>query len=440
MSAATTLPPTPKSPSVGARRKGPKDLPRLPLSAFTPPNTGTSDKFPLAPSPSTLQPTEIVDAHVIAPRGDLDSWKSQLRNGLSSRITGLVLSLHGANLEELDKVVRDVQSFASSSSSSPILAIAVPYVLEDGAPASPPSYLSSASSSKPSIVLSTTFKRSSPKAIDALKWALQEGFTVIIDVQSDLQTESGWDSLEELLTRATAKPEAQEGSETAPVESNGKIVLSAYPSPLNGTSAVLSGDGIHKGATVVLARSVLTETLRCSDDSAIPNILPPPDNLAVPIVKLLTHQLYQTYQAHIGSLSLFANIFINFVPPAWDAPTPVNTNAPPAEDGAQPTESAEKAKEKAQKEAREWKRRIKMYVGPTVEAFGFQRILFGSSPAAPLTASTPASSAADWFELARASFAELGVEQDAIDAVFAENAKAVYGASSRGGSSDAAAA
>ena len=68
-------------------------------------------------------------------------------------------------------------------------------------------------------------------------------------------------------------------------------------------------------------------------------------------------------------------------------------------------------------------------VGPAIEAFGFQRVLFGSSPAAPLSGSSPASSAGDWYELARESFAELGVEQDAIDAVFALNAKLVYGAS-----------
>ena len=65
-------------------------------------------------------------------------------------------------------------------------------------------------------------------------------------------------------------------------------------------------------------------------------------------------------------------------------------------------------------------------VGPAIEAFGFQRILFGSSPAAPLSGSSPASNAGDWFELARESFAELGIEQDAIDAVFAQNARLVY--------------
>ncbi|KAI0768799.1 hypothetical protein BD413DRAFT_478776 [Trametes elegans] len=369
MSTAAALPPTPRSPGVGARRKGPKQLPKLPLSAFTPPNTGTSDQFPLAPSPSALQPKEIVDAHVIAPSGDLSSWQSQVGQTLGGRIRGVVLSLHGAQPAAVEKVVQEIQSSASTSS-TPILAVAVPFALEDGAPSAPPSYLT-ASSSQPPVVLSTTFKASSPAAIEALAWALTQGLTVNIDVQSDLQGESGWDSLEELLTKATASPDAK-----------GKIVLS--------------------------------------------NILPPPDSLTLPIVKLLTHPLYQSYQGHTASLSLFANLFINFLPPAWGAPTPPTPLPEPSSGSGE----KEQTPQVESKEAREWKRRIKMYIGPAVEAFGFQRILFGSSPAAPLTASTPASQAGDWFELARESFAELGVEQDAIDAVFAQNARQVYGPSS----------
>lgn len=67
-------------------------------------------------------------------------------------------------------------------------------------------------------------------------------------------------------------------------------------------------------------------------------------------------------------------------------------------------------------------------VGPAVEAFGFQRILFGSSAAAPLSGHSSASNAGDWFQLARESFAELGLEQEDIDAVFAQNARGAYAA------------
>lgn len=63
-------------------------------------------------------------------------------------------------------------------------------------------------------------------------------------------------------------------------------------------------------------------------------------------------------------------------------------------------------------------------VGPVMEAFGYQRIIFGSSPSG---SSTSASLAGDWYEIARESLAELGVEQEAIDAVFCNTAKKVYG-------------
>lgn len=63
-------------------------------------------------------------------------------------------------------------------------------------------------------------------------------------------------------------------------------------------------------------------------------------------------------------------------------------------------------------------------VGPVMEAFGYQRIIFGSSPC---PTSSGSSIASDWYELARESLAELGVEQETIDAVFCGNAKKVYG-------------
>lgn len=64
-------------------------------------------------------------------------------------------------------------------------------------------------------------------------------------------------------------------------------------------------------------------------------------------------------------------------------------------------------------------------VGPVVEAFGFRRILFGSGSSSTKDIST----AGDWYELARESLAELGVEQEAVNAVFFDNAKRVYGSS-----------
>lgn len=94
------LPPTPMSPSVGARRKGAKVLPRLPLSAFTPPNTGTSDSFPGPLSPSTLIPEEIVDVYSA---GDLSKWKEEAARGIGEKGKGVVLSLSGKGFVEAEK-------------------------------------------------------------------------------------------------------------------------------------------------------------------------------------------------------------------------------------------------------------------------------------------------------------------------------------------------
>jgi predicted TIM-barrel fold metal-dependent hydrolase len=69
-------------------------------------------------------------------------------------------------------------------------------------------------------------------------------------------------------------------------------------------------------------------------------------------------------------------------------------------------------------------------VGPAVEAFGFERIIYGSAPS---PVSRAQSSAGDWYEIAREAFAELGVDQESVDAVFGANAQRIYAAGSNGG-------
>ena len=65
-------------------------------------------------------------------------------------------------------------------------------------------------------------------------------------------------------------------------------------------------------------------------------------------------------------------------------------------------------------------------VGPALEAFGYERIIFGSSLS---SSGSPALSSSEWFELARESFAELGTEQEDLDVVFSGNARKVYSSS-----------
>jgi len=59
-----------------------------------------------------------------------------------------------------------------------------------------------------------------------------------------------------------------------------------------------------------------------------------------------------------------------------------------------------------------------------MEAFGYERIIFGSSPS---SSSKGVSNAGDWYEIARESLAELGIDQTFVDGVFYGNAEKVYG-------------
>jgi hypothetical protein len=82
---------------------------------------------------------------------------------------------------------------------------------------------------------------------------------------------------------------------------------------------------------------------------SIANILPPPHDLDLPIVKLMNHPAYLAFQSRIAVLSLFPNVYVKFLPPSWDAPTP-QTPYP-----GSPIEPADVQQQQ------EWKRRIKMY-------------------------------------------------------------------------------
>ena len=98
----SALPELPLSPGVGARRKGPKSLPRLPASAFSPPNTGTSEQFPLAPSPSTLYPEKVVDAQVSE---SIDEWLADAGQKLEGKAEGIIVSLADQRPEEVAAAV-----------------------------------------------------------------------------------------------------------------------------------------------------------------------------------------------------------------------------------------------------------------------------------------------------------------------------------------------
>jgi hypothetical protein len=88
------------------------------------------------------------------------------------------------------------------------------------------------------------------------------------------------------------------------------------------------------------------------------NVLPPPHDLELPIVKLLSHPTYQSYQSYIATLSLFPRVYLSYAPPTWNAPTP-------------PTPLLEQNATTSSKEKKEWKRRIKMYCKLLLAPFAY---------------------------------------------------------------------
>ncbi|KAJ3570271.1 hypothetical protein NP233_g4512 [Leucocoprinus birnbaumii] len=330
--------------SIQGRRKGPKQLPRLPLSVFTPPNSGTSDRFPLPPSPSTVHPENVVDAHVVGDPG-LQKWQQEAGGTLGSRAYGVVISSSADKAEEVPKEIGNIK----------VLSVMIPVELEN--PTSISTAVAVTSKSNIPVSFSAVFSKSTPEAIAGLREVLQKGQPVDIEVQTGA-TDFSLEGLEEFLTRATAD-----------LEGIPPIILS--------------------------------------------NVLPPPHDYNLPIVKLMNHPTYNVFQAQTAALSLFPSVYVKYLPPTWGVATPSTP---------QPGATSENS---GAKEQREWKRRIKMYVGPVMEAFGYQRIIFGSSSP---RASQAASNAVDWYNVARESFAELGVEQECIDSVFSLNAQSVYGA------------
>lgn len=82
------------------RRKVPKDLPKLPASAFNSPVTESSG---ILPSPSTIQPEQVIDANVTAADVAHSQWKQEAGQVLGGKIRGVVLSLPGADVDKVAK-------------------------------------------------------------------------------------------------------------------------------------------------------------------------------------------------------------------------------------------------------------------------------------------------------------------------------------------------
>jgi len=294
-----------------------------------------------------MQPASIVDAGVsgISTWEDLSKWWTQAADH-ADRTSGIVVQ--PPTLEAAEGLVElypgHLLNHAYTATMEKVLCVSVP--LDLSTEFSLPERLS-----KPEVhlAISSPFA-ATEKYAKSLQAVLEGGHVAEIDIVDDLANETVWEELEDVLGKALPSE-----------EQNRKPVV-------------------------------------------LKNLLPPAVGFHTPLVKLLTHPTYKTYQDHITQLSLFPSVYVQFGPPEW-GPVP-----------------AEKGDEEVQKERREWKRRIKLYLGPVVEAFGFSRIIYSSTG----SSKAPVSKASDWYTLARECVAEMGVEQDALDTVFSVNALDVY--------------
>ncbi|KAB5593318.1 hypothetical protein CTheo_3236 [Ceratobasidium theobromae] len=353
--------------------------PKLSPTLFNSANIGAgAPTAGLPPPPSAQNPTQVHDAHVsLASPDALAQWKTDAGQVYGPKIGSVVLALPSGAAS------KDALASITVPSEPSIIALSVPYPLSGP----PPDDLTA----PVPLAYSFTFSQSSDSLIQALRWA-SDKHPVDIDVQIDLtQGKQGWEALEELISKVVSKSEPGTQAESAT-----QAEPDTEPDPKN------------TGPRPNLKPIVLS------------NLLPPPGVLAVPTVKLLGHPMYLAYQAHIASLSFNQNVYLKYLPPDWHTPTPKSPLP-----SAQPADPDQSIRDLDSEEKKEWKRRTKMYLGPAIEAFGYSRLLFGSSPS---TSSTSTSNAGDWYQIAKESVAELGVDQEGLDAVFGTNAKTIYGA------------
>lgn len=91
------------------------------------------------------------------------------------------------------------KSLGSNESRTPIISLVVPFHLEDKSH-TVPSYLSE--SSVPTS-LSTVFTKSTPEGVDSLRWALERGRPVDIDIQAPI-SDAFLESFEDIVSKAAS--------------------------------------------------------------------------------------------------------------------------------------------------------------------------------------------------------------------------------------------
>jgi len=353
-------------PGIVKRRKKP---PTLPSSAFDTSNPiPAPGKTPLPPSPSKIHPSGVVDSRVsITSLEDAEKWKATDDEKLESSVLFL-------NFPNLDDGVKAVEKLKGNSS---VLSISLPFSLLSGRPVDDTTIPKLSSTSRTTLSEQVTSSTVTPAFIEGVKWALETNHNVELDVRGPPQNvtqlpgetnlRGGYDYLEELIDKA------QQGLPGVADEPD---------------------EAINPKTPFIV----------------ISNLLPPPVESEVPTQQLVTDPGYLAYQSHIASLSLHKNTYLALLPPVWSLEGLTENGFTGAN------------------ERSDWKRRIKLYLGPALEAFGEYRILYGSSPVSTFDSAKPSVkiSAQDWYKLAREAVTELGVEQEGVEAIFHENPKKVF--------------
>ncbi|KAG8900816.1 hypothetical protein FRC00_010917 [Tulasnella sp. 408] len=371
----TANPPT--GDGVSSRRPG-KIPPKLPLSVIS-----AAAAAPLTADPTKVFPNAIVDANVNL---ELAEWSEQAGDLIKKPISGVVIALH--TREGQPPLDEERFNELIQSSNVPITAIIAPTHLADRGISKLPSYVTSSPSP---FAFGVSFVPGGTTP-DDIRLILSAGHVVDLDVPWNSQqseSDSEWNALEDFIGKAV-----NGGAEGSPKPTKAIVICEQmYPFQFK-----------RPNVTVI----------------CVANLLPPPHSLHVPIVKLMKSPMYEKYQEHISSLSFVPNVYLKFLPPHWEDPTP--PSPAPFATTSETTGSGVTSQDAQAKD--EWKRRVRIYLGPALDAFGYSRIIFGTSPS---PSSTSASNAHDWYTLAREVVAEVAVEQESVDAIFGKNAQSVYG-------------
>ncbi|KIR60376.1 hypothetical protein I314_03669 [Cryptococcus bacillisporus CA1873] len=149
----------------------------------------------------------------------------------------------------------------------------------------------------------------------------------------------------------------------------------------------------------------------------ISGLLVPP--LTKPSSALIHSESYNLHLARLASLSLHANVFLKVLPPVAEV------------FGTGPDE-------KWWMDRKELERVLRMYASHAIETFGTHRLIFGSSPALPLSDLEHVShthtvgeleqpiSNGEWYAVLRKCVAELGQGVEEMTGVMGANAAGVY--------------